>query len=295
MADRFVVAAPGPLLEQLAAHLPTWTRNTLRQRLRLGCVDVNGAPVDRADHALQAGDVVAIRAKGDGRTAVAQSHTLPVLFVDDDLCAIDKPAGLLSVSTDGERDRTALALLRQQLGRGRTIDLWPAHRLDRETSGVLLFARTPAARAALQADWRNGTKIYTAIVEGIPDPAAGMIERPLWEDENLRVHVGDHPDAQPARTRFRTVAQSRTRAQLCVELDTGRKHQIRAHLAWLGHPVVGDDRYGSRDRRLCLHAERLEFAHPRDRRRMVCAAPVPTALLAALADGGRPPAITRPE
>jgi 23S rRNA pseudouridine1911/1915/1917 synthase len=280
MADRFVVAAPGPLFEHLVAQLPTWSRNTLRQRLRLGCIDVNDVPTDRHDQPLQPGDVVTIRGKDEGRAAAKAA--LPVLHLDDDLCAIDKPAGLLAVSTDAEHERTALALLRAQLSRGRPADLWPVHRLDRETSGVLLFARTRAARDAVQAAWADASKVYAAVVEGRPSPADGTIDRPLWEDAGLRVRVGDHADARPARTRYRTVASGPTRTQLEVELDTGRKHQIRAHLAWLGCPVVGDERYGVRAARLCLHAHRLELPHPRDGRRLLLAAPVPAAFAAAL-------------
>jgi 23S rRNA pseudouridine1911/1915/1917 synthase len=281
MADRFVVAVAGTLFDALVAQLPGWSRNTLRERLRLGCIDVNGAAVERREHAVHAGDVVEIHGVHDGRAAASRG-SLTVLFVDDELCAIDKPAGLLSVASDDERERTATALLRAQLGRGRDAALWPAHRLDRETSGVLLFARTLAARDAVQANWSAVTKVYAAVVEGHPEPPAGTIEQPLWEDGNLRVRVGVHADARPARTRYRTVERSAARAQLEVELDTGRKHQIRAHLAWLGHPVVGDDRYGTRDARLCLHAERLELPHPRDARPLVIESAVPRAFAAAL-------------
>jgi 23S rRNA pseudouridine1911/1915/1917 synthase len=229
---------------------------------------------------VRAGDVVEIRGANDGRAAARGS--LAVLFVDDELCAIEKPAGLLSVAGDDGSGRTAHALLRAQLGRGRDVDLWPVHRLDRETSGVLLFARTLAARDAVQANWSASTKVYAAVVEGHPEPPAGTIEQPLWEDGNLRVRVGAHEGARPARTHYRTAERAEARAQLEVELDTGRKHQIRAHLSWLGHPIVGDDRYGERGPRLCLHAERLELPHPSDGRRLVIASMVPRAFAASL-------------
>lgn len=281
MTDRVVVAAPGHLFTVLTAALPTWTRNTLRQRLQLGCIEVNGVAAARHDQAVVPGDVVTILPKQAGQAA--NRAALPVLFVDDELCAIDKPAGLLAVSTDDERERTALALLRTQLGRGRAVDLWPAHRLDRETSGVLLFARTQDARERVQARWRDARKVYSAVVEGHPEPPAGTIDRPLWEDQNLRVHVGDREGARAARTHYRTVATGPRRARLEVELDTGRKHQIRAHLACLGHPVVGDARYGDKAPRLCLHARRLELPHPEDGRTIVIEAPLPSEFDAALA------------
>lgn len=281
MADRLVVAEPGPLLEVLAQHFAQWSRNTLRQRLKMGCIDVNGAPASRHDHPVQPGDVIEILAKAGGRGHARSAARLPILFDDDDLIAIDKPPGLLSVSTDAERERTALALTRDAARRpGRPADLWPVHRLDREASGVLLFARSREVRNRVQADWANTQKVYLALVEGVPEPADGTIDQPLWEDDGLRVRVGAHPDAKAARTRYRTLECGRDASRLEVELDTGRKHQIRAHLAWLGHPIVGDDRYGTSAARLCLHAWRLVLRHPADGRELRLEAPIPPALAA---------------
>jgi 23S rRNA pseudouridine1911/1915/1917 synthase len=277
--ERFTADAPGPLLQVLATQLPGWSRNTLRQRIELGCVDVNGLPAARGNQQVAAGDVIEVRDKGAGRTAAAAAAKLPVLYFDDDLLAVDKPAGLLAVGSEHERERTALAFARERVQHERRgADVWPAHRIDRETSGVLLFVRSRELRDAVQAAWPEVEKVYVAIVEGRPEPAAGTIEQPLWEDRNLRVRVGAHAEAKPARTRYRTVASHGARTELELRLDTGRKHQIRAHLAWLGHPVVGDDRYGTRAARLCLHAHRLVLPHPRDGRRLTIEAPVPNVL-----------------
>lgn len=273
MADRFVAESPAQLFDQLVAHFPTWSKNTLRQRLQFGCIDVNGELARRHDQPLQAGDVVTIRGKGEA--VRVRGSTLPVLFADEDLVAVDKPPGLLSVASDAESERTAMAMLGQQLAPGRGMPLWPAHRIDRETSGVLLFAKNRAMRDVVQANWSQSEKVYICVVVGHLEPAEGVIEAPLWEDQNLRVRVGDHPEAKPARTRFQTIARTERHSRLEVVLDTGRKHQIRAHLAWLGHPVVGDDRYGDKGRRLFLHAHRLVLPHPRAGRQLVVVAPVP--------------------
>jgi 23S rRNA pseudouridine1911/1915/1917 synthase len=276
------VTQPGALLEVLAAHFRSWSKNTLRQRLRLGCITINGTAADRADIELHAGDRVEIHQQAAGRLPKTAS-TLPVLFDDDDLFAIDKPVGLLSVSSDDQRQRTALVMAREAAGRpGQPVPLWPVHRLDRETSGVLLFARSAAVRDRVQADWTNTEKVYAAIVEGCPATANGTIDQPLWQDRNLRVHVGPRQDAKAARTHYRVVQRGGSRSRLEVTIDTGRKHQIRAHLAWLGHPIVGDDRYGQRDARLCLHAERLVLRHPTLGEPLLLVAPVPAALSRAL-------------
>jgi 23S rRNA pseudouridine1911/1915/1917 synthase len=272
----------GGLFELLGEHFSGWGRNTLRERLRSGCVTVNGVLVVRHDAPVAAGDHIEVH-----EHAVAQVRprgpSLPTLHLDDDLCAIDKPAGLLSVASDSERERTALRIVQEMLGElGTRAPLWPAHRIDRETSGVLLFARSREVCDRVQAAWADAEKVYAAIVEGVPEPPDGVVEQPLWEDKNLRVRVGNHPDAKPARTRYRTVATGRGRSRLDVELDTGRKHQIRAHLAWLGCPIVGDDRYGERGERLCLHAMSLTLPHPRDGRVLRLEAPVPKAFERAL-------------
>jgi 23S rRNA pseudouridine1911/1915/1917 synthase len=283
MADRLEVKAAGPLLAALAARFSNWSRNTLKQRLRLGCVLVNGHTVSRHDHPLAAGDVVEVVAKGLGETSRERVPMPPVLFDDDDLIAIDKPVGMLSVATDEQREGHALAIVRAALSRpGHPVPLWPVHRLDRETSGVLLFARSREACDAVQAAWASTEKTYLAVVEGHPDPAEGVIDAPLWEDDNLRVRVGEHEGCRPARTHYRTQRTTRGRALLEVRLDTGRKHQIRAHLAHLGHAIVGDARYGRRDARLGLHSLRLVLPHPRDGRQVVVVASPPAELLALL-------------
>lgn len=282
MSDHFVAEHDGQLFELLVAHFPTWGRNTLRERVRGGCVAVDGFLATRTDHPVGAGSTVEIRAKASAATRRPQTGPkLPVLLLDDDLLAIDKPAGLLSVATDTGGDRTAIALARHLLPGGHG-DLLPVHRLDRETSGVLLFARSPAARDVVQAAWNDTRKVYATIVEGEVAADAGTIDQPLWEDDNLHVHVGAQPHAKSAITHYRVVQRGRGCTRLEVEIATGRKHQIRAHLAWLGHPIVGDTRYGERDERLALHALRLELPHPRTGKGLVLTAPVPKGLLGLL-------------
>lgn len=276
MSERLEVDVPATLLAYLISHLEGWRRNTVKDRLRLGCIEVNGEPAHRHDHQLQPGDRIEILARGEGAGARRPSTRLTPIYLDDDLVVIDKPAGLLSVSTATERTRTALSMVRHSLARpGRPARLWPVHRIDRETSGVLLFARSKAICESVRARWAEATKVYAAVVEGQPNPASGVIDQPLWEDCDLRVHVGRHENSKAARTHYRTIRVGRDNSVLEVELETGRRHQIRAHLAWLGHPVVGDDRYGTAGLRLALHALRLTIPHPQGDGVLVFEAPEP--------------------
>lgn len=280
MAELFVVDAPARLLEFLRRSLPDWKRSTIEQRIRAGAVRVNGA-IRRKNDLVATGDQVLVGDRDDAEVEREAPAGIVLLHVDEHLVAIDKPAGLLSVASEREKEATALALLREHLSRpGKPARLWPAHRIDRETSGVLLFARSAEVQEAVQASWERAKKTYLALVEGRPDPPAGVIDEPLWEDRGLFVRVGRHPEAKPARTRYTRRETLGDRTLLEVELETGRRHQIRAHLAWLGHPIVGDPRYGSPGPRMGLHAWRLEIDHPADGRRLELVAPPPKELRA---------------
>jgi 23S rRNA pseudouridine1911/1915/1917 synthase len=284
MTERLLADKPERLITLLRRLLPGWKRKTLEQRLLGGCVTVNGERVTRND-LVAAGDQIVVMGRGEAPSPPPGG--LRVLYEDDALIAVDKPAGLLSVSTDEESQRTALALVRDSLSHpGQPASLWPVHRLDRETSGVLLFAKSHEAQRSVQERWGEVRKRYLALVEGRPMPADGVIDQPLLEDQRLNVRVGEHPEARSARTRYVTREEIGRRTLLEVETDTGRRHQIRAHLAWLGHPIVGDSRYGTKARRLALHALSLTVLHPDDGRELLIEAPPPAAFNALLRPGG---------
>ena len=277
-------AADGPLLPWLLAALAPMPRTRVKQLLRFGQVTVNGVPTTRFDHPLAAGDRVAIatdRADPGGEALTAAG--VRIVHMDNDLIAIDKPPGLLSVATEGERLDTAFARLNAYLSARRAGRPFVVHRLDRETSGLLLFARAADIRDRLQATWDRVRKTYLAVVEGEPPAAAGTVHNFLTERKDLRVRAsaGTRPGAKEAVTHYRVVAARGGRALVEVHLETGRKHQIRVHLAGLGCPVVGDARYGTGTDpagRLGLHAWRLAFDHPAGGERMELEAPPPAAL-----------------
>ena len=279
MSDRLRVSAASGLLTFLNVQLQGWTRNKIKQRLKTGCVFVNGQSITQHDHMLNVGDEVEVRAGVKSQQGGISS--LEILYSDNDLIAINKPAGFLSVASAGENKRHALAILRSQLSRSkRTVKLWPVHRLDRDTSGVLLFATSLEMREAVNAGWSDAEKIYLAVVEGCPEPSQGSIDQPLRLDsEKYQMIVGPHPEAKQAITHFNTQRSLADRTLLEVKLETGRQHQIRAHLAWLGHPVIGDPRYGTDGPRMGLHALRLSITRPNTGKRLTFKVPAPTEFL----------------
>jgi len=282
MSDRLTVKANTTLLPFLTARLQGWSRSTIKQRLKNGCVSVNGVQLTQHDHGLLSGDQVVVEASARGASSVRSQ--LGILYEDRDLIAINKPAGLLSVGTRKDKQPHALGILRDQLSRrNKPVKLWPVHRIDRDTSGVLLFATSREMREAVMERWKAAEKTYLAIVEGCPKPAGGTIDQPLRLDPVIyQMHVGPHPDAKRAVTHFTTERSVGQRTLLRVVLETGRQHQIRAHLAWLGHPVTGDQRYGTAGARMGLHALRLSITKPGTNKPLVFETPAPADFLALL-------------
>ena len=275
MSDRLRVNEATGLLTFLNTQLKGWTRNKIKQRLKAGCVFVNGQSVMQHDHELNVGDDVEVRAAV--KNMQGGTSRLEILYSDSDLIAINKPAGLLSVASADENKNHALAILRNQLSRPkRPVKLWPVHRLDRDTSGVLLFATSRDMREAVNAGWASAEKTYLAVVEGCPKPSQGSIDQPLRMDsDRYHMNVGPHPEAKKAITHFDTQRSVNDRTLLKVQLETGRQHQIRAHLAWLGHSVIGDPRYGTDGPRMGLHALRLSILRPKTGKRLTFETPAP--------------------
>jgi 23S rRNA pseudouridine1911/1915/1917 synthase len=270
--------APGSetaLLDWLLTALKPMNRTRVKQLLRAGRVVVNDRATTRHDHPLHPGDRITI-VREDAtfmESDQRKSHELTVNYVDDAVIVIEKPAGLLTVATESEKLDTAFARLKAQLERQRAGRPHVVHRLDRETSGLLLFARSAEVRDRLQANWDHVTKTYLALVEGQPKPSAGMVDNFLSEGRDLRVRVShrSNGDAKQAITAYRQLATRGQYSLVEVELRTGRKHQIRVHLSGLGCPIIGDDVYGASTnpaRRLGLHAWRLTFEHPRTGKRI---------------------------
>lgn len=278
MPDLPPPTADAELLAFLLGALAPMNRTRVKQVLRAGRVTVNGAAVTRHDHPLRPGDAVAV-----ARDAPAPASGLVIVYEDAHLVVIDKPPGLLTVATESEKADTAFVRLSAHLAARRAGRPFVVHRLDRETSGLLLFARSADVRDQLQANWEGVTKTYLAVTEGTPDPAEGAVENCLTEGRDLRVRASRHAGqgAKRAVTRYTVRATRGKYALVEVELETGRKHQIRVHMAGLGCPVAGDKMYGAATdpaRRLCLHARRLALDHPFTGARVEVESPLPEVL-----------------
>jgi len=279
------VEHPAELLAFLFACRPEVKRTTVRQWLAHGSVQVNGQPITRTRHPLQTGDVVSIRTKHEVVAEASLPPGLKVWFEDPSLIVIDKPENLLSIASSTERDTTAYAFLTDYVRRGkarRRERVWIVHRLDRDASGLMVFAKTKAVKRALQMHWSEAEKRYLAVVEGHPPAERGVLRSHLDESHSYKVKSAPPSGkTRPAVTRYRLVKRSATRALVELVPETGRRNQIRVHLADCGCPIVGDRKYGAHTnpaRRLGLHACFLQFEHPESGELLKFDSPLPPAL-----------------
>jgi len=266
--EKFTVDSDSPLLEYLIRILPQRSRNRLKAVLKERQVLVNGRPVTQFDHLLKKGQKLEVQWE---RSATPPPMLgLQIVFEDADIIVVNKPPGLLTVATDKEKRRTAFAILSSYV---KTQDpdnkIFIVHRIDRETSGLLLFARNEKIKRQIQETWEQtiSKRTYVAVVEGEVSEDEGTITSWLTESKALKVYSSQNPQhGQKSITHYLKLRSNGSYSLLQLNLETGRKHQIRVHLQDIGHPVVGDTKYGSGEKpinRLALHAQVLAFTHPK--------------------------------
>lgn len=207
---------------------------------------------------------------------------LVILHEDLDILVVDKPAGLLTIGTERDRSRTAYVILTDYVRKGAVRSrnrVFIVHRLDRDTSGVLIFARNEEAKLRLQGEWNSTKKKYLAVVHGKCEKTAETISTYLAENKAHVVYsTTDQTKGKLSHTSYRVLKQTKDFALLEIDLLTGRKNQIRVHLAGIGHPIVGDRKYGNPKQphaRLALHARSISFSHPISDERLAFTADVP--------------------
>ena len=275
-----------PLLAYLFATLGL-QRKAVKNLLKYGAVEVNGVTVRQFDHKLAPGDEVVVSdLQAAAATSSLESARIQRVYEDDALMVLDKPPGLLTVATEHDKTDTLYFRLKEYLlGRDSTSAVHPlvVHRLDHGTSGLVMFAKSLAVKEWLQENWTTVQKTYWAVVEGAPNSNQGTITSYLTESKSLTVYSSQRPtkDSRLATTHYRLLQSREGLSLMEVHLDTGRKHQIRVHLAGLGHPVAGDHRYGAKSdpcQRLALHAGGLTLAHPITGAPLSLASPLPKSL-----------------
>ena len=261
-----LVTEADTLLPFLLAKQPGKGRNKVKGLLTHRQILVNDAVVTRHDYPLVPGQRVTVRAvTADEKESL---HGMRILFEDADLLVIDKPPGLLSIATDDERELTAYHILTEYVQRFNPKNrIFVVHRLDRETSGIMMFAKKETVQQALQNDWKDTVleRSYVTVVEGFVKSAEGTLKSWLKESKTRTVYVTRPGDGLLAITHYKVLQAERDFSLLEVNLETWRKNQIRVHMQNMGHSVIGDKRYGSKKDplgRLGLHARVLSFKHP---------------------------------
>ena len=286
----FVVKRSDELLNfLLGKYEGKLSRNSVKKLLSDRKVLVNGSMTTQFNYPLAKDDEVAI-AKNPIRTrpmrSAAPAPAVPsikpyIIYEDDEFLAVNKPAGLLSVESDKDSTcayQMAVEYLKKNGAQSRPYIL---HRIDKETSGVLVFAKDIKIHSMLKMHWNEDVTMreYYAVIAGHPEEESGRLVHYLKENQNHAVYVTKDPRGKKAVTNYETVSTSKDYSLLRVVIETGRKNQIRAQMNEIGHPILGDDKYAgipSPIGRLCLHASVLEFIHPITKKPMRFTAPVPS-------------------
>jgi len=269
------------LLEFLIGQYPDSPRTRIKKLLQSGTVRVNNKSITLHSYPLKPGDTVDFSL----RTGIATKANLPfpVLYEDQYVIVIDKPAGIATSSIDGSTSvQWIISAFLKNLSKG-NVRTFVVHRLDKEVSGVLLLAKTEIAMDAIKDKWEETEKHYFALVERIPENPEGTIKSWLIEDNAMKMHsVNETADAKFAITHYKTSRLLNNYALLDVKTETGRKNQIRVHLSDIGCPIVGDRKYGASTdfiRRVRLHACSLSFPHPVNGKIITVESPMPNGFL----------------
>ena len=271
------------LLEFLLETLKDQSRNSVKSLLSNHRVSVDGAPISQFNFKLYKGDTIII-----SKTPIHKKtrSNLPIIYENDEIIVINKPSGLLSIASDKEKGSTAYRMLTDYVQqKDKHNRIFVVHRLDEDTSGVLMVAKNPKIQQALQDKWNDlvSSRGYYAIVEGIMEEKAGTVKSYLKKNsQNMMYSSKKVGDGQLAITHYKVIQETDKYSLLDVHIDSGRKNQIRVHMGDLGHHIIGDDKYGNPSnpiKRLGLHAYELILTHPTTGKVMKFTAPMPKEFL----------------
>ncbi|HPR33099.1 MAG TPA: RluA family pseudouridine synthase [Prolixibacteraceae bacterium] len=269
LRDRILrVENEGMLFPFLQEQLHGKNRNNIKTLLTCHQVEVNGTPQTKYNFALKPGDQIRILPDRI-QSSLRSFQGFSIVYEDPHLIVIDKHAGILSVATEKEKKNTAYSFLSAHVKTEHPSNkIFIVHRLDKDTSGLMVFARSEKVQALFQEKWKETVteRTYIAIVEGNVEDNAGVVSSYLHENKARVVYSNQNPEGgKEAITHFQVLNRKSGLTLLRVHLDTGRKNQIRVHMSELGHPIVNDKKYGSTTNpigRLGLHSKTLAFTHP---------------------------------
>ena len=280
----FIVKEPEELMKFLIAQLPHKNRNNIKTMLKKREVLVAGRAITQFNHMLKLGQKVEISTSPAPRAS--EMRGINVVYEDSDLIVINKNAGLLSMATDREKRNTVYSMLSSYVkDENKDNKIYIVHRLDRETSGLMMFAKNQEMQELLQESWKRTVmeRSYLAVIDGQLDPPEGTVSSYLFESSVFIVYSSQNPEkGEKAITHYKTIKSNELYSLLKINLETVKKNQIRVHLQDLEHPIVGDKKYGSTSNpigRLGLHAWVLAFTHPRTHEKLRFETSIPGSFL----------------
>jgi len=261
------VTAPSELLQFLIEKFPEKSRTAIKSLLAHKQITVDDMVTTKFDHPLKKGQMVFLNKKRTDEKP--RFRGLRIVHEDADIIVIDKASGMLSMASETEKQKTAYSILSEYVKRFNPKNLiFIVHRLDRDTSGLMMFAKSKRVQEVLQTDWNNAIieRSYIAVVEGCVETPEGTVTSWLRENKAMVMYSSQTPDdGQKAITHYKVLKSNKLFSMLDVKLETGRKNQIRVHMKDLGFPVTGDKKYGGKLNpigQMGLHARVLAFKHP---------------------------------
>ena len=270
--DKFIVKEKDELYNYLRNNLNK-SKNNIKSLLKNECIYVNNNVITKYNYVVNSGDIISI-----GKAITYKDVNLKIIYEDSDIIVIDKPTKILTISNSKEKEKTLYREVSNYL-KMENKKVFVIHRLDYDTSGVIMFAKNQKVQKLYQDNWNNLAKKreYTATVEGITN-SKGHIESYLKMSKTLQVYSSKNKDGLLAITDYERIKYNNKYSLVKILISTGRRNQIRCHMYDIGHPIVGDLRYKSKDNslgRLALHANRLEIINPISNKLMIFTSEIP--------------------
>lgn len=271
--NKLIVLYNDELFNYLRNNLVSKSKNNIKSLLKNECVYVNNKLVTKYNYIVNKNDVIVI-----GKNIKKDNFNLKIIYEDNDIIVVDKPTKILTISNDKEKEKTLYREVSNYLKKEKK-KVFVIHRLDFDTSGVIMFAKSQKVQQLYQDNWNNLAKVreYTAVVQGKTNNK-GHIESYLKMSKSLQVYSSKNKDGLFSITDYERIKFNDKYSMLKILISTGRRNQIRCHMYDIGHPIVGDLRYKSKDNslgRLALHANRLEIINPLTNKLMIFVSEVP--------------------